>query len=135
MQCPCCSRKTYQECCQPYHEGQQPEHAVTLMRSRYSAYALGLAEYIMRTTHPSHAAYTKDKAEWRKQILAFSSHTTFRKLEILTAQEGEEEATVVFTAYLTQKGKDATFTEHSRFQKLNRRWFYLAGQVSPGALA
>lgn len=132
--CPCCSGKSYQECCQPFHEGMVPVHAVSLMRSRYSAYALGLADYIMETTDPANPSYMQDKTKWRKNILAFSKQTTFRKLEILSVQETEEAATVVFIAYLTKKKKDATFTEQSRFQKIGQQWFYSAGQVFPGAL-
>ena len=67
--CPCHSGKKYQECCQPYHTGKLPENALALMRSRYSAYALHLADYIMQTTHPHNRAYLSDKERWKKEIL------------------------------------------------------------------
>jgi SEC-C motif domain protein len=132
--CPCCSGKNYAECCQPFHEGLQPVHAVELMRSRYSAYALGLADYIIDTTAPFNPMYSSKKARWRKEIASFFKETKFRKLDILSFEEDEERATVVFTAYITQKGKDATFTEQSLFQKIDSRWLYTSGKVFPGAL-
>lgn len=42
--CPCHSQKCYEECCKRYHEGAAAENALILMRSRYSAYALQLAD-------------------------------------------------------------------------------------------
>jgi len=55
--CPCDSGKTYADCCGPWHAGLvQGVHAPTpeaLMRSRYSAYGLGLIDYLLATWHPS----------------------------------------------------------------------------------
>ena len=105
------------------------------MRSRYSAYALGMADYIMGTTHPKYGAYQHDKKSWKKQILAFSNGATFRKLEILSDHEGDIEAFVTFTAYLDREGDDITYTELSRFIKEGDRWLYAEGKIGPGAVA
>ncbi|MDD2950112.1 MAG: YchJ family metal-binding protein, partial [Sulfuricurvum sp.] len=51
--CPCHSGEKYKKCCQPYHKGILPSNAQKLMRSRYSAFALELSNYIMATTHPN----------------------------------------------------------------------------------
>ena len=51
--CPCGSRRVYEECCEPFHLGAAAPTAEALMRSRYSAFALGLAPYLLRTWHPS----------------------------------------------------------------------------------
>lgn len=41
MNCPCCSEKTYEECCKPYHNGEKNAlTAEALMRSRFSAFGL-----------------------------------------------------------------------------------------------
>lgn len=133
--CPCSTGRKYQDCCEPFHKGAAPETAVKLMRSRYSAYALGLADYIIETTHPLNPHFQLDRNTWRKQILDFSENTDFRKLEILAFSEGKYEAEVTFTAFLKQGGKDATFTERSHFLKVNNRWLYYSGTVSQGALA
>ncbi len=114
--CPCCSKKPYAECCKPYHEGMFPENALKLMRSRYSAYALSLAEYIIATA--------KVPPKSKKEILEFSEHTHFDNLTILEFIDGEKEAYVTFKAHLTQSGKDVSFTEKSSFIKEGGKWFY-----------
>ena len=38
--CPCGSGGKYKKCCQKYHKGALAKDALTLMKSRYSAYAL-----------------------------------------------------------------------------------------------
>lgn len=78
--CPCHSEKSYEECCQLYHNGKLPESALSLMRSRYAAYALGLADYIISTTDPDHRDYSSNLISWKQQILMFSSMTTFQGL-------------------------------------------------------
>ena len=121
MLCPCSSGKLYKDCCQPFHEGCFPETAEQLMRSRYSAYALDLPDYILETTHPKNPNYGQD----RTGIRQFSQVTTFEKLEIHEATE----TTVMFSAHLSQDGRDATFTEKSTFEKVNGRWMYLNGEL------
>jgi SEC-C motif-containing protein len=101
-----------------------PSHAVALMRSRYSAYALGLAEYIIETTHPDHAYMNLKPWEWREKILHFSQETEFLDLEILAFEEQEEKAYVTFTASLAQQGKDASYTEKSLFELRDGVWLY-----------
>ncbi len=41
--CPCDSGTPYNQCCQPLHEGVAATTAEALMRSRYSAYVLGIS--------------------------------------------------------------------------------------------
>ena len=49
--CPCESKRTYDQCCEPYLLGRKvPETAELLMRSRFSAYAMNMAEYLVATT-------------------------------------------------------------------------------------
>lgn len=95
------------------------------MRSRYAAYALHLADYIIDTTHPENPSYSNKRAEWRKEILQFSQTTSFEGLKILEFIDGEKTATVTFTASLKQGGRDTTFTEKSQFAKVNGHWLYL----------
>lgn len=131
--CPCCSGQLYQECCQKFHQGNAiPDTAQKLMRSRYAAYALGLANYIIMTTHPDHPDAKRNREQWLKEILQFSKQTQFIKLEILKDEEGEKESFVTFVAHLKQSVRDATFTERSYFQKIDNRWYYLSGKVIPG---
>jgi uncharacterized protein YchJ len=54
QKCPCGSGKSYSHCCGIYHKDHSlVPTAQALMRSRYSAYALGLEEYLLATWHPS----------------------------------------------------------------------------------
>jgi SEC-C motif-containing protein len=122
--CPCHSGKSYQECCAPLHSGELAPTAVALMRSRYAAYALGLSDYIMDTTHPDSPAYTVDRERWRSELDAFSRSTAFEGLQIVASDEGLAEAIVTFTAFLKQGKQDASFTEKSLFCRLNGGWIY-----------
>lgn len=127
MICPCHSGMSYETCCQSFHQGvTKPADALLLMRSRYSAYALSLVDYIIATTHPEHPAFRRSRAEWKKEILAFSKQTQFQGLDILDFTPEQEIAHVTFKADLTQDGKDVSFTERSLFRKRNDHWFYVA---------
>jgi len=126
--CPCKSEKTYAHCCGPFHSGTTPPTALQLMRSRFSAYALCLPEYILRTQN---SEFTKKD---REEIIAFSKGTEFKHLKILDFQEQGDTATVTFHAYLIQQGQDASFTEKSFFEKKEGKWLYQRGELTKGAL-
>lgn len=130
--CPCFSMKEYNNCCKPLHEGAIPQNALQLMRSRYSAYVLNISEYIVATTHPASPQYSENKFSWKRSISQFSRSSTFHNLEILDFKEKYTLATVTFIAHLSQKGRDASFTEKSYFEKVSDRWFYLGGQLAQG---
>ncbi len=117
MKCPCHSGKEYAKCCAPYHKGEAPPTPTALMRSRYSAYALGNAAYIMETTHSSHPDKSLSPAQWKAQILAFSKGTAFTGLEILEAQD-------VFVTFRAELGSAGSFTEKSEFEKEEGKWRY-----------
>lgn len=93
------------------------------MRSRYSAFALGLADYSMATTHPNNTDYTEDKENWKQSILDFSQNTQFVGLKILGFIDGDVEAFVTFEARLDS----GTLREKSRFLKEDGRWLYESG--------
>jgi len=97
------------------------------MRSRYTAYALDIPEYIIETTHPANPQYSEDKPSWKRSLSQFSKSSTFLKLEILDFQEQEALATVTFTASIQQGDRDCTFTEKSYFEKVQSRWLYREG--------
>ncbi len=127
MQCPCHSNKPYNQCCKPLHDGKPAENAKALMRSRYSAYALCLPDYIIETTHPENPAHQHNKKQWRSELIAFSKQTKYESLEIRAFTENVKEASVTFHAGLSQNGQDLSFTEKSRFKQENGKWFYANG--------
>lgn len=52
--CPCGSGDALAQCCGRFHSGfAEAPSATALMRSRYSAFALRDAAYLLRTWHPS----------------------------------------------------------------------------------
>ncbi|NDE82074.1 MAG: zinc chelation protein SecC, partial [Chlamydiia bacterium] len=66
--CPCGTGNSYKLCCEPFHQGQLPDSALQLMRSRYSAYALCLPAYIISTTHPASPQFCHDLTDWSEKI-------------------------------------------------------------------
>jgi SEC-C motif-containing protein len=128
--CPCDENSQYHHCCSVFHEGKaQPQTALQLMKSRYSAYAKGQAVYIINTTHKTHEEYLEDVNEWFKHINEFIEITQFKGLNIIDYQEHENEAYVIFQALLTQHGINSSFTERSRFVKENGIWYYQGGEI------
>ncbi len=122
--CPCGSGLKYKKCCSRYHKGLIAKDALTLMKSRYSAYAAGDAKYIIKSTHKDNRDYTSDFKRWTKEILAFSKSTNFEKLEIIDFIDGEKEAFVTFIATLNGE----KMIEKSRFLKVENQWLYESGE-------
>jgi peptide deformylase len=102
------------------------------MRSRFAAYALNLADYLIATTHPANRQYRHDRATWAAEIATFAQQTEFVNIEILDTQEGDLYSTVTFVAHLMQNGKDVTFTERSYFEKVKGKWLYRSGLMAQG---
>lgn len=121
--CPCYSGQPYARCCQPFHTGEQvPASAEQLMRARYSAYALKLADFLNHTWHPDtlESPLTQPSLQGTKW-LGLTIHET--------TQSDATHATVTFTAkYKQGKEKTAQMTEKSRFTYENQQWFYLDGE-------
>ena len=91
------------------------------MRSRYSAYALELADYLLATWHP----------RTRPERLDFSPGERCRwlGLELRAQQSDDSQATVEFVARFRIGGGPARrLHEVSRFVREDGRWFYLDGQ-------
>jgi SEC-C motif-containing protein len=128
--CACHSKVPYHKCCKRYHDGASPESALLLMRSRYSAYAIKLVDYIMDSTHSDHPDYQADRDSWRKELNNFSDGTRFDGLKILSFEDSEDTAYVTFTALLRQGEQDFSFTEKSQFVKKDGRWLYNSGEIS-----
>lgn len=127
--CPCGEKAAYGQCCKRYHLGFPAENALKLMRSRYSAYALGNADYIIATTHPDHVERGKPLSKWKSEIESFSKQSRFLSLKVQSFQDGEDTATVSFSAALEQNKRHTTLREKSLFKKVAGRWLYLSGEL------
>jgi len=95
------------------------------MRSRYSAYSVSDATYIIQTTHTSNEDFTNNLVQWQNEILDFSRNYTFKKLTILEHTEEDNIAFVTFKASLYYHDQDHSFIERSKFTKSNNIWLYL----------
>jgi len=98
------------------------------MCSRYAAYALGLVDYVIETTHPGGPHFESDRARWAASLRAFCEGTRFRGLAVLSASADGDEGVVTFRAALRQGDADASFTERSRFLRVGGRWLYHSGE-------
>ncbi|MCU0496991.1 MAG: zinc chelation protein SecC [Anaerolineae bacterium] len=122
--CLCHSGDEYQACCRPYHRGEAlPPTPEKLMRSRYAAYALNLADYLILTTHPD-SPYQQDPKTWRESIRKFYQKTRFADLQILDAEAN----TVTFYAILFEEDQDVSYIEQSLFRQHEGRWKYVSGK-------
>ena len=117
--CPCNSGKDYSACCGPYHNGEAAPTPEALMRSRYSAFALENAEYLLATWHK----------DYRPQTLEFAADTRWTGLDILGAGSDGDTGRVHFIATFNEAGEWLLLEEKSRFERLDGRWYYLAGET------
>ncbi|WP_166873224.1 YchJ family protein [Salinibacterium sp. ZJ450] len=117
--CPCLSGESYGECCAPFHRGDAvAPTALRLMRSRYSAFAVGDADYLLATWHP----------RTRPATLQLDPDQRWYRLDIVATERGgllDTDGTVEFTARSRLHGEAAVQHEVSRFVRDGRRWVYL----------
>ncbi len=101
------------------------------MKSRYTAYALGLVDYIIDTTDPEGDRWEDDAEAWRDSIAEFSDSFEFRGVTILDSSVDEDSGMVHFRAELVAGATDASFEEKSLFRREEGRWLYTTGDVQP----
>lgn len=114
----------YADCCGRYvdHFGDAPSpDAEHLMRSRYSAFVLERADYLLTTWHPS----------TRPASLDFDEATKWLGLEVREHKAtGADTAEVTFVARYRVQGRAVRLHERSRFVREDGRWFYVDGDQS-----
>lgn len=94
------------------------------MRSRYTAYVLGRADYLQATWHPT----------TRKSDLDLDSPVTWLGLKIVSTRDGnstDKEGWVEFVARYKIGGRAHRLHEVSRFVRRDGSWFYVSGEVEP----
>ncbi|MEI7446108.1 MAG: YchJ family metal-binding protein [Burkholderiales bacterium] len=121
--CPCGRAAAYADCCGRWHDGPTrlaAPDAESLMRSRYSAYVLGLVPYLLDTWHPS----------TRPAGLEVDPATKWLGLEVRArAAQDDTHATVEFVARCRTHGRATRLHETSRFVREAGRWFYVDGAL------
>lgn len=116
--CPCGSKQRYGECCEHFHLGEAtPPTPEALMRSRYCAFAMGLADYLLETWHP----------DTRPSSLGDLSDTEWMRLDILEHAQSGDSGRVRFRATFRERRRWAVLEEDSRFVYREARWVYQDG--------
>jgi SEC-C motif-containing protein len=118
--CPCGSGVAYDACCARWHAGAAAGSAQDLMRSRYSAFVLGLADYLLATWHPS----------TRPSSLELDPAVKWLGLAVRSSQSEGDRATVEFVARSKLGGRATRLHESSRFVFEMGRWYYVDGDVA-----
>lgn len=125
--CPCGSGSALEQCCGHYHAGTPAASAETLMRSRYSAYALGQVDYLLATTLPVQQSGLDSDA-----VRAWSLGSTWLGLEVESSEliGGQpEHAFVTFTARWHDGSGEHSQRERSAFVQHAGRWYFIDPSV------
>ncbi len=89
------------------------------MRSRYSAYVIGLLDYLLATWHASSSPGDLElpPVKWLG-------------LEVRHAQTAGDAGVVEFVARCKEGGRAQRMHETSRFVREDGRWYYIDGQMT-----
>ncbi|MEU6854676.1 YchJ family protein [Actinacidiphila alni] len=121
--CPCGRDATYDECCGAVHRGvKAAATAEALMRSRYSAFAVGDTAYLLRSWH----------SRTRPYEVSLDRGVRWTGLDVLSTTGGSafhSEGTVEFRAFFRAGGRVGEQYELSRFCREDGAWVYLDGTV------
>jgi SEC-C motif domain protein len=126
--CPCDSGKPFGQCCERFLSGSAnattPKH---LMRSRYTAYALGnYGKYLLATWLPETSNGLTVESLSEKSL-------EWVKLEVLNSSQKGDEGIVEFKAYYKTKDEELKILhEMSSFLRIERRWYYVEGEIRSG---
>lgn len=117
--CPCDPSRRYAVCCGRLHGGSAAESAEALMRSRYSAYVLGDADYLRASWHPDTCPAQLD----------FDPAVRWLGLQVKRHRPEGDAAVVEFVArYRVGGGSAVRLHEVSRFARVGGRWLYVDGE-------
>ena len=94
------------------------------MRSRYSAFAVGDAHYLLESWHP----------DFRPAELKLDPALRWIGLEIFASEEHGLEAMVEFEARLLAGGVVSAMRERSDFVRSDGRWLYTRGEQLPPSI-
>lgn len=117
--CPCGLPQPYDACCGRYHRGAATAPtAELLMRSRFSAFAVGDEAYLLQSWHP----------DTRLRRVGLDVGRRWVRLEIVACTGGglfEREGTVEFRAHHVRKGRSDVLHENSVFRREGGSWLYV----------
>lgn len=114
VRCPCGLGPTLDACCARFLDGEAAPTAERLMRSRYTAFALGDTAHLLRSWHP----------DTRPSTLVLEPSIRWLGLEVLATTKGgllEREGTVEFIA----RHDGGEHRERSSFTRHDGHWTYI----------
>ncbi len=122
--CSCGSALNYAVCCGRYHKGKlKAPTAEALMRSRYTAYSMGNAQYLYKTWHENtRPSLTSLRDSGPQKLVA---------LKIISLQAGGEndaKGIVEFIASSESTNPEEPIYQHrekSLFMKIKDQWLYI----------
>lgn len=120
--CPCRRGDIFGECCGPLLAGRPAPTAEALMRSRFTAFAVGDTGYLLRTWHVDTRPAELEPDPARRWLF----------VEILHTSGGgpfDESGTVEFTAHYRDPDGRGRLHEISRFLRVDGCWQYVDGEV------
>lgn len=122
--CPCGSGREYADCCEVFITGpSEAETAEQLLRSRYSAHAVGAVDYIIATNHQD----TRDSID-RAATEKWAAESEWLGLEIKKVVGGAEQDSqtqIEFVAnYRDGRGRLQQHHELALFEKVGAQWFF-----------
>ena len=126
--CPCGSKLAFGQCCEPFLlETEKPKTATQLMRSRYTAYAMGVVEFLYKTSS------TKVKKEFdADNSRKWAESAKWTGIEILKESDGKAGDTtgsVEFIAHYTVNKTVFNHHEKADFEKINGEWLFMDGKI------
>jgi SEC-C motif domain protein len=109
------------DCCGPWLAGAPAPDPESLMRSRYSAYVLGRADYLLSTWHP----------DTRPAALDLEPAARWLGLEVRGCGSSDaSHGQVEFVARYRVDGRAVRLHERSRFSReADGRWYYVDGDA------
>ena len=128
--CPCGTNEPFEACCGRYIDGETPAPtALALMRSRYSAFALGRGAYLSATLS------SNQRADFNiKEFEATAANTKWQGLDIRATSEGgekDENGTVEFVARYREGGQSIAHHEMAMFGREDGNWVFADCILNP----
>ncbi|MGH1487568.1 MAG: YchJ family protein [Cellvibrionaceae bacterium] len=124
--CICGNKKPFEKCCKRFVSGTQyPKTPEQLMRSRYSAYALGgFGDYLLETWLPSMSQGLSSEE-------LSASNTQWTRLSVIDKSQKGDDGIVEFKAFFVDEhGQEAQLHERSVFKRIKGKWLYVGGEVN-----
>lgn len=121
-ECPCGSAQLLAECCGRYIDGTPAPTALSLMKSRYSAFALGNGQYLADTLS-TRQKEDFDADEFEKAV----GQTKWLGLEIRKYADGgekDDKGTVEFVAKYREQGQQVIHHELAQFIREDGKWVF-----------